>query len=103
MPVRLERDLHRAVVKAARQWGWMVLKVETIANVGWPDVILVPPPLSDVRSPGHTTPLWVEFKREGQELTPIQRHVHSLLAKRGQRVYTVRTREQDIALLSQYE
>lgn len=73
----------------------MVLKVETIANVGWPDIVLVPPwgnpPGSRI---GVAHVIWIEFKREGETLSPIQSHVQSLLAKRNQRVYTVYTVKQ---------
>lgn len=89
MPVQLERDLQRACLKHARERGWLALKVETIKNVGWPDVILVPPKSAQVHAI-----LWVEFKREGTELSPIQVHVQRQLVERLQRVYTVRTLQQ---------
>lgn len=66
----------------------MAMKVETIANVGWPDVVFVPPPTGDAYV------VWIEFKVDDKPLTLIQEYIQKELVKRGQRVYTVRTREQ---------
>lgn len=101
MPVQLERDLHRRCVKHARENGFMVLKVETVVNVGWPDVIIIPPLPCDGHRNAHPN-LWVEFKREGAELSPIQERIQRLLVERGQRVYTVRSVASFKELLAPY-
>lgn len=77
------------------------MKVETIVNVGWPDIIVVPP--VDKLSLRGVPPIFVEFKRDREELTPIQESVHRKLAERGQRIHVCRSFEEFKRLMKMYD
>lgn len=93
MPVQLEASFKGRVRKWARGNGFMVMAIQTIVNVGWPDDVFVAPS-GDI--------IWIEAKRGTKERTPIQDHVCRQLAARKQRVYTSRSYAESIAILRKY-
>lgn len=52
----------------------------------WPDQLVLKPKVK--------APLWLEFKREGEDATRAQKFIHDLLRSIGQKVYVVHTYEE---------
>ena len=80
----LERDLERYFAAQCKKRGLMTLKLNVRYARGWPDRIVV---LED----GHV--LWVELKRPGGKLSPLQAKVHIDLHRWGHEVYVVDSKE----------
>jgi hypothetical protein len=78
MPVRLESDVEKRVVKAAQKAGWWPLKLVCQGMRGFPDRWFI--------KPGPKIIL-IEFKAVGRTSRPLQVHVHSLLRKAGFEVH----------------
>lgn len=68
------------------------MKMQTITNVGWPDVMFIAP---------NGRLIWIEFKQPGMKLDPIQVYVHKQLSFRKQRVYTCNNRYESICHLKE--
>lgn len=75
----LESDIERRFVSQLKVWGITVIKLNLQGRCGWPD--------RQVILPGGRV-LFVEFKRPGEELEPLQRHVHRQLRSLGHAVET---------------
>ena len=75
----LEVKTERAVVKWWRGQGGFQLKLNLQGQRGWPDRLFL---VSGGRA------IFIEFKREGEELRPLQEYRHRELEKLGYRVYT---------------
>jgi hypothetical protein len=81
MPV-LESSIQRATVIHARKRGLIAIKLSTnshLGTVGWPDYMFMGP---------HVI-FFIEFKKEGENLTPIQKARAEEIITRGFRVYKV--------------
>lgn len=63
----LERDIEGAFVKKARALGCMCRKLNGMGYASWPDQLVL--------CPGGAI-LFIEFKREGEELRPAQEELH---------------------------
>lgn len=72
----LERQIESVVVKWARALGWRVKKMNGVGDRGWPDRLFV--------GPGFTA--FIEFKKPGARLTPLQEVTIEELAELGQNV-----------------
>lgn len=78
--MKLEHAIEQQVVAIARRAGVESLKFQPIGSGGWPDrVFLVPG--------GH--PLFIEFKRPGEQLRPLQVARHDQLRRLGYYVKVV--------------
>lgn len=67
MPV-LESEIEKTCVKIAEKHGCLLLKLEK--RRGWPDRLLL---ASNGRS------MFIEFKRPGESLMPMQKHIQQTL------------------------
>jgi len=76
----LESDVERRFVNFLEKYGVMHAKLNLQGRRGWPDRIVILP---------HGRVLFVELKRPGEELQPLQRHIHEQLRDQGQLVVTV--------------
>jgi len=80
----LERDLEGYFAKQCKKKGLMTLKLNVRFSRGWPDRIVV-------LENGQV--MWVELKRPGGKLSPLQVKVHLELHKWKQEVYVVDSKE----------
>jgi len=80
MPVLRESAIERKVVHDVyKKWGIQSVKIKAVGARGWPDrLFLIPgnPP----------RPLFIEFKRKGEEAEPLQKYIHKKIRAAG---YTV--------------
>ena len=79
---RLEKTAEDAFVKQARAAGYLTRKMNGLGNASWPDQLVI----------GHGFSLFIEFKREGEDLTELQKDCHHELKRRGHCVYVARTK-----------
>ena len=82
--VLLERDLERYFSAQCKKHGLLTLKLHVRFARGWPDRIV---PLEN----GEV--LWVELKRPGGKVAPIQAKVHNDLGKLGHTVHVLDSKE----------
>lgn len=82
--VILERDLEAYFTKQCKKHGIMSLKLNVRFSRGWPDRIV---PLEN----GEV--LWVELKRPGGTVSPMQEKVHEQLQMRGHKVFVINSKE----------
>ena len=82
--VILERDLEGYFARQCKKKGLMTLKLNVRFSRGWPDRIVV---LKDGKV------MWVELKRPGAKLSPLQIKVHFELNKWHQEVYVIDSKE----------
>lgn len=67
----LETDIEqRACARALKELGVRSLKLNVVGQTGWPDRMFFVP---------GGRPLFIEFKRPGEEPGPKQQHIHALL------------------------
>lgn len=78
---RLEKTAEDAFVKQARAAGYLTRKMNGLGNASWPDQLVI----------GNGFSLFIEFKREGEDLTELQADCHRELSRRDQCVYVART------------
>src|SRR5574343_678054 len=71
MPV-LESDIERACMRLAQKAGCILLKLQ--GSRGWPDRVLLCPQAQIA---------FLEFKRPGEQLRPLQAHIQSQLQAMG--------------------
>jgi len=82
--VILERDLEGYFARQCKKKGLMTLKLNVHFARGWPDRIVV---LKDGKV------MWVELKRPGGKLSPLQVKVHEQLGKLGHFVQVINSKE----------
>ena len=88
--VLLERDLEAYFSKQCKKAGLLTLKLNVRFARGWPDRIVA-------LENGEV--LWVELKRPGGKLSPLQLKVHEQLNKLGHFVQVINSKEGiDLAL-----
>jgi hypothetical protein len=88
--VLLERDLEAYFSKQCKKAGHLTLKLNVRFARGWPDRIVA-------LENGEV--LWVELKRPGGKLSPLQVKVHAQLNKLGHFVQVINSKEGiDLAL-----
>lgn len=80
----LESRIESRSVHRAKELGWLARKMNGLGYRSWPDRLFVPPKRIAARG-GH--PIWVEFKRRGEEPTPEQARIHADLRARGEEVH----------------
>lgn len=83
--VILERDLEKYFTAKCKKYGLLSLKLHVKFARGWPDRIVA-------LENGEV--LWVELKRPGGVLSPLQVKVHSDLDKLGHKVRVVYSKEE---------
>ena len=66
-----------ACERALRELGVRSLKLNVTGSTGWPDRLFFIP---------GGRPLFIEFKRPGEEPDPKQRHIHEVLKHNGYEV-----------------
>jgi hypothetical protein len=88
---RLEKTTEQAAIDFAKAEGVLSRKMNGASFRAWPDRAFMPPELESGKWEAAMPILWVEFKREGQDLTPAQADLHAVLRKAGQRVCTCHT------------
>lgn len=84
MPIRLESDLEKRVVKAAEKKGWWALKLVCVGHRGFPDRWFVAPPVIQGASPFVVI---IEFKAEGKRPRKLQVWVCNKLREIGFEVH----------------
>lgn len=77
---RLEKSIEGAVVRWAKAMELEVVKLNGMGKRSHPDRMFL--------GPGEKV-LFIEFKREGEEPTPLQLHLHQQWAKLGHKVWVV--------------
>jgi hypothetical protein len=82
---RLEVSVEQSCIDFAKAEGVMSRKMNGGGFRAWPDRCFFPKAEGWV--PGVPV-LWIEFKREGEDLTPAQAKLHGDLRERGQHVMT---------------
>lgn len=78
-----ERVAESRFVGEARAAGFMTRKMNGLGNASWPDQLVI----------GDGFDLYLEFKRTGEDPTPLQADCHKELRRRGKQVYVVYTVE----------
>jgi len=73
---QLESAIENAVVRWARKHGLLNRKMNGFGFNAWPDRMFMLP----------GAPLFIEFKREGEEPTPAQTDIHGMLRRLGYEV-----------------
>lgn len=73
----VETDIERAACEKVKKLGIRNIKINTKTETGWPDRMFIIP---------GGRPLFVEFKRPGEEPEPKQEHIHEVLKKLGYNV-----------------
>lgn len=68
-----ESDIEYKVTEYAGQLGCLVLKLNVIGRVGWPDRVFI----------YHKRLLFIEFKRPGEKARKIQGYIHECIRKHG--------------------
>jgi hypothetical protein len=76
----LEREIEAVVCKYAKSKGFFVYKFSSPSHAGVPDRMFVAP---------HQRAFWIEFKRDGGKLTPLQERECDKLVDCGFEVYVV--------------
>jgi len=78
-----EGKIQDAVLRYAKSRGLLYKKNEVgrfFVSSGWPDVVFYP---------AHGQAFFMEFKRPGGKLTPLQEHMHKTIHGNNYRVYVV--------------
>jgi hypothetical protein len=88
--IQLEKHVEKGVVKWAREHGWLAWKLWTFNQVGLPDRLFI-----------HRWPtvVFMEFKRPGGRMGPLQDRIRIELVARGFLCYTVFTEQNGIHYL----
>jgi Holliday junction resolvase len=76
----LEKDIERAVCTYAREHGFDAIKLASPAHAGLPDRMFM--------GPGRHV-FFIEFKRSGMHMTPLQQRTANHLRQLGFRVYVI--------------
>jgi hypothetical protein len=88
----LEREIEAVVCTYAKEKGFLVYKFTSPSRAGVPDRMFLAP---------HQRVFWIEFKREGQKLTPLQERECDKLADCGFEVYVCDSVEQGKAVIDE--
>lgn len=86
----LETDIEEWVVKEAEALGIPSLKLNLKGNRGWPDRIFL---IAGGR------PLFIEFKRPGEEPRKLQQQRHRILRKLGYEIQVHEDRQEALSAL----
>lgn len=84
VPARSEASIEKAVCAFAKDRGCLIRKMNGLGFAGWPDRLFITP---------SGAVFWIEFKRPGGKVTPLQAALHSQLRARRHAVYVVDTVE----------
>lgn len=74
---RLESSIERAACRRIKQLGGITRKMNGFGNRAWPDQLVLGP---------FNTCIFIEFKRPGAKLTPLQDYLHRKLKLMGHTV-----------------
>jgi len=88
----LEREIEAAVCTYAKKKGFLVYKFASPNRAGVPDRMFVAP---------HQRAFWIEFKRDGGYLTPLQERECNKLADCGFEVYVVDSVERGKSIIDE--
>jgi hypothetical protein len=80
----LERDLEGYFTLQCKKRGILSLKLNVRYARGWPDRVVVLP---------NQRVLWVELKRPGGKLSPLQTKLHIALLQQGHVVHVIDSKE----------
>ena len=86
----LESKIEKDSVKAAKALGWFSFKVVSPNFRGAPDRAFVKGGLT----------VYVEYKQDGKNPTPLQTKVHKIFAEHGVKVHIARSVEDTIRILN---
>ena len=84
----LESKIERDCKLIAENYGCILLKIQGVK--GFPDRLLVGP---------HGQIMWMEFKKEGGTMSPIQKHIQMKMMRMGHRVEEVDSKQLFMGLL----
>jgi hypothetical protein len=84
MPARLESQIERTVVNAARKDGWTVLKLVALGHRGFPDRWFIKEPVDHC---GHPQIVLIEFKAPGRRSRKLQVYVNAMMRGLGFEVH----------------
>jgi hypothetical protein len=87
----LEASVEKRSIDFAKAEGVLSRKMNGAGFRAWPDRAFFPPELEVGEWTAAMPALFVEFKREGEDLTPAQADLHAMLRKAGQHVCTCHT------------
>ncbi len=87
MPVRLETDLEKRVVKAAEQKGWWALKLVAVGHRGFPDRWFIRPAAYSGQQMAHPEIVLIEFKAFNKRTRKLQDYVLDKLQAMGFEVH----------------
>jgi hypothetical protein len=93
-PKQLEGSIEKKCCDDARALKVVGRKMNGMGFAAWPDRLFICPPKNKI------THFWVEFKRPDEGPTPLQRHVHRDLRRRGQLVFVIDNRHDFEKLLN---
>jgi len=80
-----EKEIERRCCKMAEQKGWIPLKLTCPNRIGVPDRVFVAPKGATV---------WVEFKKDGGRLSPVQKRTIAEFTELGHAVFVIFNVEQ---------
>ena len=90
MLIRLEADVEKKVCGYADRIKLIHIKLNVLGRRGWPDRLFLPP---------GGRPIFIEFKRPGENPEPLQEYRHEILRAAGYRVFVVDNYADGIAAL----
>lgn len=83
-----EHSIESRAVKDLRAGGARVAKLNMMGQRSWPDRLVI------ALNGAHT---YIEFKKPGEDLTPLQAELHQDLARRGITVHVARSVEEALS------
>jgi hypothetical protein len=89
----LEKDIEKTLVTWAKGHGWLALKFTPFGDRGWPDRIFIK----------NGTHVWLEIKRKGEKLEPLQLYRRTQLMKHGAIIHWTDDLAEAKRLLEQYD
>ena len=89
----LERDIEKKACKGIRALGGITRKMNGLGFRSWPDRLII----------GNGFAFWIEFKRPGEEPTPLQRKLHDQLGRMSQTVYVFDNAEQAVEIFREWK
>lgn len=92
LEVSEERDLESTIPDLARQYDYLVLKLNVKGRKGWPDRLLIG---------RNAAVFFVELKSKDEQPEPIQMYIHKLLRERGMKVFVVDDYDKLVTILKE--
>ena len=89
----LEKDIENAFVRKVKQLGCITRKINGMGFNAWPDRLIL--------CPGGAT-LFIEFKRPGETLAPLQDALHSDVKAMGHTWYVCDSWENALSIVHEH-